>query len=101
MGELLSWGPRSVRRPAFSLTLSEVADEVARTRTREGFTIGEAEALGKAIATHFEWDGDAILEAAIAALTDANYHTVAAELQAHLDGMRADDPAADGEGGTP
>jgi hypothetical protein len=36
---------------------------------------------GVALAHQFKWEGEAICEAFLAALTDANYHTLAAQLK--------------------
>lgn len=47
-------------------------------------TIGEnatVNDMGRAVAAHCKWDGVAILETAMAALEDANFHTEALMLQ--------------------
>jgi hypothetical protein len=49
-----------------------------RTTIKDNTT---AEEIGIDIARHFEWDGTQIVEAFIAALTDANHHTLAKQIQ--------------------
>jgi hypothetical protein len=49
-----------------------------RTTIKDNTT---AEEIGIDIARHFEWDGRKIMEAFIAALTDANFHTEAKAIQ--------------------
>lgn len=49
-----------------------------RTTIKDNTT---AEEIGIDIAHHFEWDGNQIVEAFIAALTDANHHTLAKQIQ--------------------
>jgi hypothetical protein len=49
--------------------------------------ISDAEALGIVISQHFDWDGHAIMETAISALEDANFHTEAAKIE---DMLKAD-----------
>jgi hypothetical protein len=44
------------------------------------------EAIGEAIAQHFKWDGARIVECMLAALTEANFHTLAAEVDALYQG---------------
>lgn len=56
------------------------------TQRKESFVpeyqakVTDAEALGILIAHYFDWDGVAILETAVAALEDANFHTESAAL---------------------
>jgi hypothetical protein len=38
--------------------------------------------IGDALAKHFCWDGSQIVECMLAALTDANFHTLAAQVDA-------------------
>jgi hypothetical protein len=40
------------------------------------------EAIGEAIAQHFSWNGTEIITCMLAALTDANFHTLAAQVDA-------------------
>ncbi len=64
--------------------------EVARQRCLGAFVDSyeptEEEGLGLAIASHFSWDGTAILRAFFAALEDANFHPEAAKVQEWLEG---------------
>lgn len=57
--------------------LTEIAERRASEAFVEGYEADESEGLGLAIASHFRWDGLAILETMHAALEDANYHTEA------------------------
>jgi hypothetical protein len=47
--------------------------------------MSRATSAGVALAHQFKWDGEAICEAFLAALTDANYHTLAAQLRPLID----------------
>jgi phosphopantetheinyl transferase len=49
-----------------------------RTTIKDNTT---AEEIGIDIARHFKWDGRQIMEAFLAALTDANFHTEAKAIQ--------------------
>lgn len=49
-----------------------------RITIKEGTT---PEEIGIDIAHHFKWDGTQIVEAFIAALTDANHHTLAKQIE--------------------
>jgi hypothetical protein len=49
-----------------------------RTTIKDNTT---AEEIGIDIARHFEWDGTQIMEAFIAALTDANHHALAKQIE--------------------
>lgn len=44
-------------------------------------TTSDTEALGELIARHLDWDIDLIVELCAAALTEANAHTLAKQLQ--------------------
>ncbi len=58
--------------------LTQIAREKAETGfTDHGLNVKETEALGVAIAGHFEFSGDPIVETFLAALVDANYHSFA------------------------
>jgi hypothetical protein len=50
-----------------------------RVTIKEGTT---AEEIGAALAQHFRWEGGQIVECMLAALTDANFHTLAAQVDA-------------------
>jgi hypothetical protein len=53
-------------------------------RARSG--VSDEKVLGVLIAKYARWDGAAIIEAAVAALVDANFHDEAARVQALLAG---------------
>lgn len=58
-------------------TIATLSDMIAAYK---GGTASDAEALGLVVASWAHWDGQQICEAFLAALTDANFHTLAGEL---------------------
>lgn len=62
--------------------LKALIDQQKATSFREPEKASDEEALGILISQHLGWDGDAILQVAEAALTDANFHSEAAEIAA-------------------
>jgi hypothetical protein len=64
--------------------LEEVVHEQRKASFQPGADVSDEKVLGILIAKYLHWDGDAIIEAAVAALVDANCHTEAARVQALL-----------------
>ena len=60
--------------------LTKLAEQRAHASFVQGYKSTEEEALGLVIATHFGWDGAAIMRVFAAALEDANFHTEAAHV---------------------
>ncbi len=74
-----------------AVSLREVIDqEKADKFSTPATEVKDSEALGVAIASFFEWDGIRILETAIAALEDANFHTEAGLLDDMLTKVKED-----------
>ena len=48
---------------------------------RKGYTPSDAQVLGKLIASHFEWDGKAIMMTMLEAFEDSNFHTLNEQLK--------------------
>lgn len=60
------------------MSLAEIITEQKLSSFTDPSTATDAEALGIAIASHFHWDGLAIMRTFAAALEDANFHTESA-----------------------
>lgn len=73
------------------MNITKILDEVISHKIKVGIVdeyqaeTSKAEGLGLVMASYFEWDGLLILETCIHALTDANFHTEAEEIQKLLD----------------
>ena len=66
--------------------LRKLVDEQRAWSFRPGADVSDEKVLGVLIARYLGFDGDAIIEAAVAALVDANFHAEAARVQALLAG---------------
>lgn len=65
--------------------LTKLAEQRAHTSFVQGYKSTEEECIGLILATHFSWDGTAIMRAFASALEDANFHTEAAKVQEWLE----------------
>lgn len=72
------------------MSLREVIDRRKAESFSDPSKVKDTEALGIAIASFFDWDGVAILEVAVAALEDANFHTEAGLIDDMLTKVRAE-----------
>ena len=70
-------------------TLKQLIDEQRKTTfvPEAQADITDADACGILLAHHFEWDGAQILEAAVSALEDANFHRESEKVQELLDAL--------------
>ena len=91
--------------------LTRIAQSVAESAYREGYSAPEEDALGLAVAKHYRHDGSAVLRTFFSALEDCNYHPEAATvaewikreevgqvLHAALDKLDREDPRHDDRG---
>ena len=71
--------------------LSRVAKEKIKTNIKPEYQKGvsEAEGLGMAIAVHFDWNGEDILECFYHALEEINYHSEAKVVKEWIDKDKA------------
>jgi len=65
----------------YQLALNRVAKEAKEQSFDKDAEVELEEALGVALSVWSEWDGMRILDVCIAALEDANYSTVAGEIE--------------------
>ncbi len=66
--------------------LTAIAEERAARSFIDSYEATEEEAIGLVLASHFSWDGSAIMRAFASALEDANFHPEAAKVQEWLEG---------------
>ena len=84
MGRFVAYSGRTVS--SGNPVLTGEARRRAQEGFRAGYEVGEAAALGLEIAAHFEWDGVAICQCFGAALENANFHSLAGEVDGWLRG---------------
>jgi hypothetical protein len=60
--------------------LNSIIEDTSKESFKDPENADEVDALGIAIAHHFDWGGEPIIEAFIAALEDANFHSMCAEI---------------------
>lgn len=67
------------------MTVQEHLQTIKNESFVKGYKATDAEAMGLLISHEFEWDGIQILESAMYALEDANFHKESAEVQVMID----------------
>ena len=66
--------------------LRELINKTRAESFRPGVDVSDEKVLGVLIARYLDFDGAAIIETAVAALVDANFHDEAARVQALIAG---------------